>query len=245
MVGERDHVDDVEVWTGRGVNESTRRILSRYSADAERLASLGNGQSLREVGTVHLDEPTAVTTAEAERLAGRYRDAGVDASTFVASHGPAVEGLVAATSGGVRDRPEADEAVLDEIKSLATETSEHTDRIPDNIAAIQDRTAEPVDAVEASHERVAVVEARVSDAIEALDDIADAAEEDAMDITEVADANDEQAATIEGITNTVEEVHHHHAEEAEAAVDDIAEATERQAAVVDDLHERVEDLTTG
>jgi methyl-accepting chemotaxis protein len=240
MVGERDHVDDVEVWTERGVDESTRRILSRYSADAERLASLGNGQSLRDVGTVHLDEPTA----EAERLAGRYRDAGVDASTFVASHGPAVEGLVAAASGGVRDRLEADEAVLDEVKSLATETSEHTDRIPDNIAAIQDRTAEPVDAVEASHERVAVVEARVSDAIEALDDIADAAEEDAMDITEVADANDEQAATIEGITNTVEEVHHH-AEEAEAAVDDIAEATERQAAVVDDLHERVEDLTTG
>jgi methyl-accepting chemotaxis protein len=134
--------------------------------------------------------------------------------------------------------------VADEVKSLATETSEHTDRISDNIAAIQERTAETVDAVEASHERIAVVEARVSDAIEALDDIADAAEEAATGITEVADANDEQAATIEGLTNTVEEVHRR-AEEAEAAVDDIVEATERQAAVVDDLHGQVEDLTTG
>jgi methyl-accepting chemotaxis protein len=133
--------------------------------------------------------------------------------------------------------------VADEVKSLATETGEHTDRISDNIAAIQEQTAETVEAVEASHERIAVVEARVSDAIEALDDIADAAEEAATGITEVADANDDQAATIEGITNTVEEVHRH-AAEAEAAVDDIVEATERQAAVVDDLHGQVAELTT-
>lgn len=122
------------------------------------------------MGTLHLDEPTAVTTADAERLAGRYR--------------------------------------------------------------------------EASHERTAVVEARVSDAVGALDDIADPAEGAATGITEVADANDDRAATIEGITDTVEEVRRR-GEEAEAAVDDIVEATERQAAVVDDPHGQVEDLTTG
>jgi len=115
MIGERDHVDDVEMWTGRGANESTRRLLSRYSADTERLASLGNGQSLRDVGTVHLDEPTAVTTADAERLAGRYREAGVDASTFVASHGPAVEGLVAAAFDDLRGRLDGEAAVVDDL----------------------------------------------------------------------------------------------------------------------------------
>jgi len=60
----------------------------------------------------------------------------------------------------------------------------------------------------------------------------------------VADANDDQAATTEGITATVEESHRR-VEEAEAAVDDIVEATERQAAIVDDRHGQVEDRTTG
>ena len=74
MVGERDDIgEDGEIRSGRRVDtgvtdESARRILSQYTAETERLASLGNGQSLRDVGTVHLDDPTGLTPDDAERL---------------------------------------------------------------------------------------------------------------------------------------------------------------------------------
>lgn len=124
MVGERNDAD--EAGMGRSRRAATddgetdgmaRGILSRYDPETARLASLGNGQSLRDIETRHLDAPTGLAASDAERLAGRYRDAGVDASTFVASHGPAVDGLVAAAFDELRERLDGGTTALDEVEA--------------------------------------------------------------------------------------------------------------------------------
>ncbi|MFB6073217.1 MAG: methyl-accepting chemotaxis protein [Halobacterium sp.] len=135
------------------------------------------------------------------------------------------------------------EVVADEVKELANETREHTERIAGSIDEVQQQANETVVAVEESHEQIHRAGDEIDDALTALEEIADAVDEAATGITEVARANDEQAETVEDVIVTIEEVQDQ-AEEAQEASERIVAATQEQSRAVSELNERVDRLTT-
>jgi methyl-accepting chemotaxis protein len=134
------------------------------------------------------------------------------------------------------------EVVADEVKELANETREHTERIAGSIDDVQQQANETVVAVEESHEQIHRAGDEIDDALTALEEIADAVDEAATGITEVARANDEQANTVEDVIVTIEEVQSQ-AEEASEASRRIVDATQQQSQAVEELSERVDQLT--
>jgi methyl-accepting chemotaxis protein len=134
------------------------------------------------------------------------------------------------------------EVVADEVKELANETREHTERIAGSIDEVQQQANETVVAVEESHEQIHRAGDEIDDALTALEEIADAVDEAATGITEVARANDEQANTVEDVIVTIEEVQSQ-AEEASEASRRIVDATQQQSRAVEELSGRVDQLT--
>ncbi|MFB6270533.1 MAG: methyl-accepting chemotaxis protein [Halobacterium sp.] len=133
------------------------------------------------------------------------------------------------------------EVVADEVKQLANETREHTERIAGSIDDVQQQANETVVAVEESHQQIHRAGDEIDDALTALEEIADAVDEAATGITEVARANDEQASTVEDVIVTIEEVQAQ-AEEASEASQRIVDATREQSQAVSELSGRVEQL---
>jgi len=135
------------------------------------------------------------------------------------------------------------EVVADEVKQLANETREHTERIAGSIDEVQQQANETVLAVEESHEQIYRAGDEIDDALTALEEIADAVDEAATGITEVARANDEQANTVEDVIVTIEEVQSQ-AEQAADASERIVEATTEQSEAVRELDDSVDQLTS-
>ncbi|MCG1002947.1 MULTISPECIES: methyl-accepting chemotaxis protein [Halobacterium] len=135
------------------------------------------------------------------------------------------------------------EVVADEVKQLANETREHTERIAGSIDDVQQQANETVLAVEESHEQIYRAGDEIDDALTALEEIADAVDEAATGITEVARANDEQANTVEDVIITIEEVQDQ-AEQAADASQRIVDATREQSETVQELDESVDQLTS-
>ena len=135
------------------------------------------------------------------------------------------------------------EVVADEVKQLANETREHTERIAGSIDDVQQQANETVVAVEESHEQIYRAGDEIDDALTALEEIADAVDEAATGITEVARANDEQASTVEDVIVTIEEVQDQ-AEQASDASQRIVDATSEQSKAVRELDDRVDQLTS-
>ncbi|WP_336037649.1 methyl-accepting chemotaxis protein [Halobacterium yunchengense] len=133
------------------------------------------------------------------------------------------------------------EVVADEVKQLANETREHTERIAGSIEDVQRQANETVVAVEESHEQIHRAGDEIDDALRALEEIADAVDEAATGITEVARANDEQASTVEEVIVTIEDVQQQ-AEQASEASERIVAATREQSEAVGELSGRVEQL---
>jgi methyl-accepting chemotaxis protein len=136
------------------------------------------------------------------------------------------------------------EVVADEVKQLANETREHTERIAGSIEDVQQQANETVVAVDQSHEQIHRAGDEIDDALRALEEIAEAVDEAATGITEVARANDEQASTVEDVIVTIEEVQQQ-AEQASEASQRIVDATREQSEAVGELSGRVEQLQTG
>ncbi len=135
------------------------------------------------------------------------------------------------------------EVVADEVKQLANETREHTERIAGSIDDVQQQANETVLAVEESHEQIYRAGDEIDDALTALEEIADAVDEAATGITEVARANDEQASTVEDVIVTIEEVQDQ-AEQAADASQRIVDATNEQSEAVRQLDDTVDQLTS-
>ncbi|GAA0267499.1 methyl-accepting chemotaxis protein [Halobacterium noricense] len=135
------------------------------------------------------------------------------------------------------------EVVADEVKQLANETREHTERIAGSIDDVQQQANETVLAVEESHEQIYRAGDEIDDALTALEEIADAVDEAATGITEVARANDEQASTVEDVIVTIEEVQDQ-AEQAADASQRIVDATSEQSEAVRELDDSVDQLTS-
>jgi len=93
--------------------------VSRYDPPESQLEALGNGTSLAELDTPHLDDPTGVSASDIDGVVSEYHHSGVDATTFVASNRLAATELVAAAFAELRER--TDEAVHEDIDEVAAE----------------------------------------------------------------------------------------------------------------------------
>ncbi|THE63410.1 PAS domain S-box protein [Salinadaptatus halalkaliphilus] len=96
--------------------------------------------------------------------------------------------------------------IADEVKSLATETSDHADEISDQLAAIQDQTDRTRQDATRTNELLRETSGQLEDVIDRFDQITTTVDEAATGISEVAAVNDEQASTVERITDGIEDV---------------------------------------
>ena len=94
--------------------------------------------------------------------------------------------------------------VADEVKDLANETQSHTDEISHRIETIENIASQTVDDVNELHNNIGTAEAEIEETLSALEIIVESAESTADGIGEVAEANDEQAATVEEVTTKVD-----------------------------------------
>ncbi|PSP85671.1 chemotaxis protein [Halobacteriales archaeon QS_1_68_17] len=95
--------------------------------------------------------------------------------------------------------------VAEEVKALANETQEHTDRIAGQIGQLQAQVDETVEMVEQTHEHVAESDEQVGSAAEAFEEIADLIDAAAVAVDEIADRTDDQAESVEAVMATVDE----------------------------------------
>jgi methyl-accepting chemotaxis protein len=135
--------------------------------------------------------------------------------------------------------------VADEVKQLATETQDHAEEITNRIGTVQGQADETVAEVERSHDRIQEAGAEIGAAVDALEAITESVEDAADGILEVANANanDEQAVTVEEVTAAVDGVRDEAANVAEITKDVFQEA-ETQERAVRELAERVHELST-
>lgn len=131
--------------------------------------------------------------------------------------------------------------VAEEVKTLADETRTHTEEITASIENLQEHSDETVAAATQSHERISHAGDQIEGVLDAFGDIAESIDEAADGIAEVSRATDDQAATVEELTTTLETVRDR-AEGTEAATAEIVTATEHQRDAIEELTTRVTKL---
>jgi methyl-accepting chemotaxis protein len=124
--------------------------------------------------------------------------------------------------------------VATEVKSLAQESRNSTERIEDMIASLKKSTQNASTAMNESKQVVDQGEKMVAETVESFHKIAEAIEKVAASATEVAAATEEQAATTEEITASVSEVAYLVEQTAKEA-GDAAAATEESSAAMDEI----------
>ena len=133
--------------------------------------------------------------------------------------------------------------VAEEVKSLATETQEHTDEIATRVEQIQDQTETTVAEVETSHQRMQAVAAEITEIIDALEAFSEEIQRAADGIRQVSDANDSQASAVETVAAEIDDIRDRSIQVADA-VDDIVAETERQEEIVYELSNHVQELSS-
>ena len=131
--------------------------------------------------------------------------------------------------------------VANEVKTLADETSQHTEQITRDIDKLQSQTESTVVAAEQSHQEITAASDQIDDVLAAFEDIASSIEEAADGIGEVSHATDDQAKNIEELTSTLEEARDHASATADAA-DNVVAATDDQSEAIAELEARVQTL---
>lgn len=133
--------------------------------------------------------------------------------------------------------------VAGEVKSLATQTQEHTDEIAEYVEQVQSQTASTVEETRRTNEQMQAVGEGIEEIVETLDRFSDQIDAAADGISEVSDANDEQTEAMERVTAEIDQIRERSIEVA-TAVDDIVEEAKTQDQVVTELAEHVEELST-
>ncbi|SHG41434.1 methyl-accepting chemotaxis protein [Halobaculum gomorrense] len=131
--------------------------------------------------------------------------------------------------------------VAEEVKTLADETSQHTEQITRDIDELQSRTDSTVVAAEQSYREIASASDQIEDVLAAFENIAASIEQAADGVNEVSRTTDDQAKTIEELTSTLEAARDH-AADSEEAVDDIVAVTDDQSEAIAELEARVSAL---
>ncbi|WP_049928547.1 methyl-accepting chemotaxis protein [Halopiger goleimassiliensis] len=124
--------------------------------------------------------------------------------------------------------------VANEVKSLAEETNDATQRVDDLISDVQQSTTETVEDIEEMREQVADSIDAVEDGMTAIDDIATQVDDVNNGIHEINEATDEQAAASQRVVSMVDEATEI-SEETNAEADSVAAAAEEQTATVSEV----------
>ena len=131
--------------------------------------------------------------------------------------------------------------VADEIKSLAEEAGDRADDIETLVGEVSDQTDATATRMQTANERLRSSVDTVETAIDALVDIGEAVERTSDGVQSIDTATDDQAATTEEVTATVEEVRDIATENADEAAD-AAAAAEQQTATVSEVARTAEEV---
>ncbi|MEZ3116244.1 methyl-accepting chemotaxis protein [Halobaculum sp. MBLA0147] len=121
--------------------------------------------------------------------------------------------------------------VADEIKTLASDAGDRADDIEALVGEVGDQTDATADRMRTANERLRSSVETVETAIDALVDIGEVVERTNDGVQNIDQATDDQAATTEEVTATVEEVREIATENADEASDAAAAAEEQTATV--------------
>ncbi|AHF98546.1 chemotaxis protein [Halostagnicola larsenii XH-48] len=132
--------------------------------------------------------------------------------------------------------------VADHVKELADETNQHADEITRSISDLQKQSEKTASAVERSQDRIQHADNQIGQMHSSLEEISDSVEEAAHGISEVARVTDEQATSVEALTETLQTVRDR-SDRSEEATQQIVETTNEQEQIMTTLIDRVDELT--
>jgi methyl-accepting chemotaxis protein len=132
--------------------------------------------------------------------------------------------------------------VADEIKGLAEEAADATNKIEERIAAVQSSTTDTVEGIEEMNERVDSGAETIEGAIRLFDDVAQAIQEAESGIEEISDATDDQAASTEETVSMIDEISSV-SQQTAAEASNVSAATEEQASSLSESAENVQHLS--
>lgn len=131
--------------------------------------------------------------------------------------------------------------VANEVKSLATQVSDESDRIEETLEQTRMGAAETVESIESVTEEIRASAEAVQVVVDNQAEIAEAAAETSGDMNEIAEATDDQAIRTEAVSSMVENVNER-AREVASEVDTATEANEEQTILVDEIAAAIERL---
>ena len=121
--------------------------------------------------------------------------------------------------------------VATEVKSLAQESRASAENIADMIGTLQKKSVAAGEAVASSNRQVKAGSEALSNTLRAFKDIAKAIEGINKNVVEVASVSEEQAATVEEVTASVNEVHNMVQATSKDAMDSAAASEEASASI--------------
>ena len=136
---------------------------------------------------------------------------------------------------------EMNAVVADEVKQLANDTSENTEKIAEQIRNIQEQTSQTVDIIDETQEKIEIGVEEVEKTLSELNQIEDKVTEVSTGIHEVATANNEQADTVEELTATLENAQQR-SEKVRNSMDEICKQANTQQNAVEALADEVQIL---
>ena len=132
--------------------------------------------------------------------------------------------------------------VANEVKSLAEESQESTDRITDIIEVAHSQTETVVASIEEINEKVSEGENAVESVVTALDDIQNTSGQTSEGVAEVSNAVEDQAKNAEEVSAVVEDTADL-SRDIEASLQEISAGVQQQAAAMDQVANSAEELS--
>ncbi|MFC4549026.1 MULTISPECIES: methyl-accepting chemotaxis protein [Halorussus] len=232
-----------------GTVEEIAASADQVAATADQVSTMG-AQGTESAGAAvdgmtDIETTTDRTVAEVESLAEEIGEIGevVEVIRAIAAETNllALNASIEATRAG--DAGDGFGVVAAEIKALAEEANEATDRIEGLIHDIQRSTAETVSEMETMGEGVDRGTDTVTEALDALEEIADSVGQVDVGVREISEATDDQATSTEEVVSMVDDVTavaERTGDEAESA----SAAAEEQAASLSEVSDRIASLAS-